>query len=266
MSGEQGCSAQGPSQTSHDRPEASRTVRPAHHLRHVADQSRLQQDLERLAVRMVLVAHLRHHASALLLRHEHLALLVGMCERLLDVDVLAEAHRVETHDRVRVVGRTHRHRVEILVVLEHLAPVHVRGNAGVALRRARKPRRVDVAERRHGGARLAQFATRHAADAARADNGKAQLLARQILSEQRPRGDEEGPGSRADERPSRQISHYLLLPFDTVFHVLPSRAEATIASTNRMPRTPACTSGKSCSSSVGRRRSRRARMVSQKLR
>ena len=80
--------------------------------------ARLREDAVRLPARMVLVAHLRHHARARLFGHQHAALLVGMRERLLDVDVLAEAHRVEAHDRVRVVGRAHRHRVEVLVVLE----------------------------------------------------------------------------------------------------------------------------------------------------
>ena len=58
------------------RPEASGPVGPAHHFRHFADDARFCEDAERLAARMVLVAHLRHHAGALLLGHEHSAFLV----------------------------------------------------------------------------------------------------------------------------------------------------------------------------------------------
>ena len=142
-----------------------------------------------------------------------------MCEGFLDVDVLAEAHSVEADYGVRVVGRADGDGVEVLVVLEELAPVHVCGNAGVLTRRAREPGGVDVAERRHCGARLAEFAARHAADAACADNGEAQLPTRQLLPVQHPRGDEESSCGRAQECASSGFSHERFL--QKVSHIIP---------------------------------------------
>ena len=179
---------------------------------------------------MVLVAHLRHHARARLLGHQHAALLVGMRERLLDVDVLAEAHRVQAHDRVRVVGRAHRHRVEVLVVLEELAPVHVRGDAGMLFRLRGERVRVHVAERRHRRARLAEQVARGRADAARADHRETQLPAGQLLPVERARGDEERPrGRRAEKCPSSLPVHHLAFPLKSALRTRPQWSVAFVS-------------------------------------
>ena len=76
--------------------------------------------------RVALVAHLRDDAVLRRRLHEKVALLEGVGERLLDVDRLAELHRVHRRGEVREVGDRDEHRVDpVGHLVEHLAEVPV---------------------------------------------------------------------------------------------------------------------------------------------
>ena len=110
------------------RPEAERPVRPDVHFADLAERSALDvfNPPPRVVGRVTLVAHLRHDFGIVLrLLREVPRLVHRPAERLLDVDVLAETHRCRGDDGVHVIGRRDDHRVDVLLLLEHLAIVAV---------------------------------------------------------------------------------------------------------------------------------------------
>jgi hypothetical protein len=99
-------------------------------------------------VREALVAHLRRHFRRASCVGHPASLRHGVCEWLLAVHVLAEAHREERSRSVVVVGRRDGHGVDARAFLvEHLAVVLVPLRLREALVRLRGVRIVDVAER-----------------------------------------------------------------------------------------------------------------------
>ena len=110
------------------RPEPERPVRPHVHFADLADGAP-HDVLDGAAfpvARVTLVAHLRD--DALLLGRFLLQVprfVNRPAERLLDVDVLAGIHRVRGNDGVHVIRRRDDDRVEVLLLLEHLAVVAV---------------------------------------------------------------------------------------------------------------------------------------------
>src|SRR6185436_15700691 len=110
------------------RPVAERTVGPHVHVADLADRPLLDvlDRRPRLGVRVPLVAHLRGDLRVRLgLAGEHARLFDRPAQRLLHVDVLAEIHRRGRDRRVHVIGRGDDHRVDVLLLVEHLAVVAV---------------------------------------------------------------------------------------------------------------------------------------------
>ena len=110
------------------RPEAERPIRPDMHLADLAEGAALDvlDAAARVVGRVTLVAHLRHDLRIVerLLR-EVPRLVHRPAQRLLHVHVLAEAHRGRGDRGVHVIGRRHDHRVDVLLLLEHLAIVAI---------------------------------------------------------------------------------------------------------------------------------------------
>ena len=100
--------------------------------------------------RVALVAHLRHDLVFPCRLGQRPRLADGARQRLLHVDVLPELHRRHRDDGVIVIGRGDDDRVDVFLLLEHLAEVLVqhrlRELLGDAVLRHRRLRRVAVVE------------------------------------------------------------------------------------------------------------------------
>jgi hypothetical protein len=79
----------------------------------------------RLVTRVPLVSHLRDDFPVLGLARQVTRFLDRPAERLLHVHVLAQIHRRRRDDGVHVIRRRDDHRVEILLLVEHLAVVAI---------------------------------------------------------------------------------------------------------------------------------------------
>ena len=109
------------------RPEPERPVRPHVHFANLTD--RAGRDVlvtePRLVTGMPLVPHLRDDLALFRLLRERPCFLDRPAERLLHVDVLAPVHRRKRDRRVHVIGRGHDHRVDVLLLVEHVPVVAV---------------------------------------------------------------------------------------------------------------------------------------------
>ncbi len=111
------------------RPESQRAVRPHVHFAHVAERAarHVLDAAARDVERVTLVAHLRHDLALARLLGEVPCLVHRPAHRLLHVDVLADAHRRGRNRRVHVIGRRDDHRVDVLLLGEHLAVILILG-------------------------------------------------------------------------------------------------------------------------------------------
>ena len=135
---------------------------------------RAPRAFERVALR----AHLRRHARrGRRLRHlPHFP--DAARERLLAVHVLAELHRGDRHDGVVVIGRGDEHRVDVLLGIEHAAPVAILPRVGVLRERLGRVLLVAVAERDDLRARRSGVPDVVGAAPARADDGERHPIGR----------------------------------------------------------------------------------------
>ena len=94
---------------------------------------------------MSLIAHLADDAVLLLRRLQELAFAEGVGQWLLDVDMLAEAHRVHAGGEVRVVGRRHENGVDLVRhLVEHLPEILEPRQIRKPLQALERVRRTDV--------------------------------------------------------------------------------------------------------------------------
>ena len=109
------------------RPVAERPVGPDVDLAHFTDRAAVNQLVAGAGVvgRVTLVAHLRDDLAILRFLGQDARFLDRPAERLLHVDVLAEIHRQRRDRRVHVIRRSDDDRVDVLLLLEHLAVVTV---------------------------------------------------------------------------------------------------------------------------------------------
>ena len=152
------------------RPVRERTVGPDVDFAHVANRARSDVLVHQARVvgRVALIAHLRHDLRVDRLLRQRATLLHRPRQGLLDVDVLAEAHRCRRDHGVGVIGRRDQHRVDVLLLLQHLAVVDVaRRLTGL------------VAQRLHAGElglRAGALPCRHRARLGQALLGRGRLL------------------------------------------------------------------------------------------
>ena len=133
------------------RPVAHRTIGPHVHFTDLAQHTRLDdlRNAVRAFHRVALIAHLRGQlrvGQGRLLQQAHLVYRIR--ERLLDIHVLAERHRGQGDGGMQVIGRGNQHRVDVLLLLEHLPKIRVL--RGVLIRLAK----LHILRRRLAGARL----------------------------------------------------------------------------------------------------------------
>ena len=110
------------------RPEAERSIRPHVDLTHVADGATANVFVAgaRAVARVSLVAHLRDDAGFLLrLLRQRTRLLDRPAEGLLHVDVLVQIHGRERDDGMHVIRCRDHDRIDVLLLVEHLAIVAV---------------------------------------------------------------------------------------------------------------------------------------------
>ena len=94
---------------------------------------------------MSLIAHLADDAVLLLRRLQELAFAEGVGQWLLDVNMLAEAHRVHAGGEVRVVGRRHENGVDLVRhLVEHLPEILEPRQIRKPLQALERVRRTDV--------------------------------------------------------------------------------------------------------------------------
>ncbi len=78
-------------------------------------------------------AHLRDDALPGRRLHHHAHLVHRMGQRLLAVDVLAGTHRQDRGRRMMMIGRRDQHRLDVLLLVDHLAIIVVIGRPGMRL-------------------------------------------------------------------------------------------------------------------------------------
>ena len=146
------------------------------HFAHLADEAGGDPlgDLTDAFAGMPLVAHLGHDLVLVGRLGEDAGFEDGMGDRLLHVHMLAAAHALHRDEGVRMVGRGDDDRIDVLLLVEHLAEVREQGGLRELLDRPGAAAEVQVAERDDvlvGG--VLHVA---AADAAEPDGGDVQLL------------------------------------------------------------------------------------------
>ena len=194
-----------------------RAVAPAVDLLDFAPRARVAQRLVAPHARVSLVAHLHHAPRAERGLQHQLALLHGARERLLHVHVLPGVHAVDGDVRVRVVGRAHLHRLELVAHrLQHLAVVGELRDAGILLLPVVEHRRVDVADRHEVAPRADEALRRPAAHAAAADGGDLQAPPLDFSLEGVLR--REVHPARAERKPERPDSHHERAPRGRKLH------------------------------------------------
>ena len=129
---------------------------------------------------MPLDAHLGDDAGFLRRLGQHAGFVNVMGERFLAEDVFAQLHRRHADHRVRVVGRSDEHGIDVLLLLQHHAVVLVSRGVGKRIEGFRGVAVVHIAERddvsRTAGG---QVVVAHAADA---DAGDVHLFARRRVA------------------------------------------------------------------------------------
>ncbi len=146
--------------------------------------------------RMALGAGLRRELGALLevLRPHQTRFLHREGDRLFHVDVLVTVHRPDRDVRVLMVRRAADDRVDVLhLLVEQLAPIDVGLRSREGLERVGKAQLVDVAER--DDVFLPQRVVVREAAAPDTDQRDVEFVARTILAEQRPRGENQEAGA-----------------------------------------------------------------------
>ncbi len=146
--------------------------------RHVPDRAVLDPfaDQPELLAGVALVAHLGLHLVLAGGLGQHAGLPHGARQRLLNVDVLAPLHGGHRNHGVQVVRRGDDHRVDVLLLVEHLAEIRPLLRVGILLEDGGRVLGVHVAQGHDVLARaLGDVVLPHAADA---DAGDVQLLAR----------------------------------------------------------------------------------------
>ena len=116
-------------------PVALRAIGPDVHFTHRADDAGRDPVVDAAGsfAGMSLVAHLRGDLRFRRHTGQEPRLVHGIRERLLDVDVLAELHRGDRHRGVQVVGGGDDDRVDVALLVEHLAEVGVLGGLRVGV-------------------------------------------------------------------------------------------------------------------------------------
>ena len=109
------------------RPVGQRAVGPDVHFGDRADGAGLDVlvDQPRIVGGVALVSHLGLQLAGNRLAREPAALVHGPGQRFLHIDMFAQVHGRERDVRVHVIGRGHHHRVDVLLLLQHLAVVGV---------------------------------------------------------------------------------------------------------------------------------------------
>ena len=180
-------------------PRIVRQAAPGIHLAHLADGAVPDPFTNRPQVirRVALDAHLRHQPQLLRRLGQQAGFIYIVRERFLAIDMFAGLHGGHGNQCVRVIRRGDKHRLNVFLLVEHLAVVRVKLRVGVFLERMSRVIVVHITEC-HDVLRLEglQIRSAHPTDA---DAGDVDFLARRGLT----CATQHVPGENGDRRSHR---------------------------------------------------------------